>query len=368
MKQIAITSEIAAHLRRALGSDVNVSDYVVYEAIALNTLPLRKAHPLYKGATSDRGMLEEMSAAVVTESRPVQIMHDNEVLPVGRVFHGQVRDSFSGPELRVLFFVARSEAEIITKIDDGTVDQVSVGVLPKQALCSECGWDFLGEDSSFENIFEGTCINDHVLGEDGVHARLIGLDAWYEMSLVGQGGAQGARIVRRDQSVFGSAPIHRLAANGLDPNHLVLAAIPQRTDPMELTQLVQELTDAKAQLVILTEKNETLVADVTTRDTQIAELTSLQEKVTELEAQLAAKTSVETERDEALEALRELARKALVATGDATAAKLEGKATVAEFVALISETSLTLVAGGKAADAITLPKAVPASMAFRVPR
>lgn len=367
MKRISLTPEIETHLRRSLGADADLSQHVVFEAIALNTLPLRKSHPIYKDARMDTGVLYEMAMALVAESRPVQIMHDKEVLPVGRVFHGEVADN----ELRVLFFIDPSEASTISKIENGTVDQVSVSVLTKQILNSVSGFDYLGPDADFEHFFSGTDNDGNTIGENGCYARLVGLDSFFEMSLVGQGGARNARIVGRDESYFGSS-YQKLAANGIDPSVFVLAASASTKEPeMDLTELVAKLTSKEVELHDATKSNEALTAELATLKTERDELKA------ELDALKANETvdvaELTTERDNAVVALKNVASVLLTASG-----KLEADLpdTTAELAALIEETKTSLaakiVAGGVALGAdhseANRTADLPATAAFRVNR
>lgn len=377
MKRIDITPEIASHLRRSLGNDINPQEYIVFEAIALNTFPIRKRHPLYLGAVNDRSVLAEMASNVISESVPLMIMHDQEPLPVGRVFHGEVKDLMGESELRTLFFVDPQEEEVIRKIENGTVDQVSVSVMAREAKCSECGWNYFGEEAEFENIFFGECNNGHVIGQDGVHVKLSGLDSWFEMSLVNQGGAQNARIVNRDQSHFGSATnIHRLAASGMDPNHLVLAASPEGADTMEIQKLIDDLTTYKADLSTANSKVEDLKAALTDRDGEVERLANeneeLKARVAELEATEQRATELEEKLSGAVNEIHELAKETLAQVGDVSGAALDGKETVSDYVAVIAETRARLTSGGHAvgADAGSgVPKKSPSTAAaFRLPK
>jgi hypothetical protein len=338
----------------------------VYEAIAFNTLPIRKNGILYKGAVAERGLLLEMAERLNAESLPVQIMHNDAVLPVGRVFYGNVLNTGSGAELRVLFFVSQTHEDLIRNLDNGTVDQVSVSVLPKQVLCSECGFDYLSDEAGFDNIYEGVCDKGHKLGENGVHTRLVGLSNFFEMSLVGRGGAQNARIVPPNKAVLGST--HKLAASGLDPSRFVLAAT-VGTNLMTMEELVAQLTDSKAQLKVKTDEFTALQASLTAKEQEISQL----------QAQLAeaGKDKVEAlkaELDAAMVLLKDIATKVLVAAGDVDP-KLPEK--VAELKELITskadKMTKLLTAGSKAIEAASddvnasKPKSVSLG-AFRVNR
>jgi len=357
MKQIAVTSDILDKLRKVVSSDIRVENLAVFEAIALNELPLRKKHPLYNKAVTSTGTLQLMLTQMLAESVPVQLMHEGGMLPAGRVFDGKLLQTETGAELRVLFFVDKTETALIAKIDNGTIDQVSVSILPEHILCSECGWDFLGKEATFDHIYSGTCENDHTLGEEGCHARLIGLDTWSELSLVGRGGARNARIVAQDKSVFGPT-YQRLAASGLDPNALVLSATATEGKfKMDLTQLVDQLTSAKADLTATTAKVATLEAGVVAKDTEIATLTQQLADAGEAAVKLAEKDAriadLEAQLTKATEALTGVAQTLLVAGG-----KVDGvpPADLDAVVALISEKSTALAAAyskaGQSLDAI----------------
>jgi hypothetical protein len=91
MKQIEKTQRIRDLLKASAG-EVDIDALRVYEAIAVNTLPIRKEHYLYKEARADRNFLLQMAGELKRESRPVQIQHDKEPLQIARVFHGEVVD------------------------------------------------------------------------------------------------------------------------------------------------------------------------------------------------------------------------------------------------------------------------------------
>lgn len=377
MKQVVKTQDIIDRLRAAVGADVNLDNLAVYEAIALNTLPLRKRHPLYNKSVADRGMLMEMAASLSQESLPLQIMHDTEPLPIGRVFHGSVVDNGSNSELRTLFFVDQStEPESVKKIDNGTVDQVSVSILPKHIYNSVSGFDYMGPDATFENIFTGTDPEGNTLGENGVYGKMVGLDQWFEMSLVGKGGAQNARIVPRDQQHFGSS-YQKLAASGLDPNIFILAAS-TRNNSMDLNELVLKLTNTSVELAQKVSELSAKDAQLAAKDTKIADLETKLADASKPDETVAAelattKTALETKTTEAtaaLTALKGVVQKVLTAAGKLDVQVPE---TVPELEALLAETTTSLAAvlaaGGKSKDAVEDAKdtAAPLNLAaFRV--
>ena len=346
MKQIKQNDLIKAKLQRSVGDGVDVSKHKVFEAIALNTRPLRKeSPPIYKGAIVDRSILLEMAAALELESRPIQIMHNRDVLPVGRVFHGEVVDRGAESELRVLFFMDAAEEDSVSKINNGTVDQVSVSILPKQAISSASGFDFLGEGSKPEMVWMGRDDKGNVIGKNGVYARLVGLAKFSELSLVNTGGAENARIVSHKQSYFADK-IGTLAANGVDYDNLILDAT-TGTEKMELdlSNLVEKLSTSAVELSNKTREVTELTASLTSKDAKIAELeaniTALGEPATALATAQADLAAANTEKEAAVLALKNVATKVLTQAG-----KLNEKApdSVADLVLVIDDTASGLSA------------------------
>lgn len=355
MKQIQKTDRIINLLAEKVGADMDANKVVVFEAIALNTLPLRKKHPLYNTSRVDQAFLHEMAAAVLSETVPMQIQHDKEPLPIGRVFHAEV----VGSELRALFFIDETEKDLITKIEAGSVDQVSVSILPKHIYNSASNFDYLGPDASLDNVWTGTDNDGNTIGEKGVYGKLVGLDQWYEMSLVGKGGAQNARIVHRDSSHFGSS-YEKLAASGVDPNALVLVASVEEDNKMDLNALVASLSDEKAAGIVKDQKIVSLeasVTDLTTKNGQLsADLATAQADAPAVTAELAeTKTALEAAQADAkaaTDALKDVAQKILTASGKVNEQVPE---TVSDLTALIADgekgLAAALVAGGKSQDA-----------------
>lgn len=367
MKQIEKTPAIRALLTASVGEGVDTDGLRVYEAIAFNTLPIRKDHPLYKGARADRNFLLEMSQTVRKESVPLQIMHDKSPLPIGRVFHGEVVDLGADSELRVLFFLDQTADEQALKIESGSVDQVSVSVMSQRLLNSASGFDYLGPDATYENHWSGEDDKGNKIGEKGVYAQMRGLANWWELSLVGQGGAQNARIVARDKSHFGAA-YDRLAASGMDPNALVLNASPYKEPTMDLSSLVADLTAKAVELASVQNSLTAAEAQIVALTASIAEREAT---VAQLTADLAAAGAVDhaavaVERDEAVAALSATTQKVLTKAGKLN---VELPKTVAELSALIDENagSLVLKVGGASQDAVTDVAAVtiPRATAFR---
>ena len=324
---------------------------LLFEAINLNTLPIRKRHPLYTDAIHSKHFLSEMAAQVKAESLPIYLMHDsNAPTPFGRVFYAEVVDTMGVSELRTLFWVdQKSHADVVEKVDNGTVDQVSVSVLPKSLACSECGFDFLGDSSDlFDNVLSGTCDKGHIMGEDGAHAVSQNLDSWFEMSLVGRGGARGARILSRDEQRLGSTTFPRLAASGVDLLSIITLVASAEPLDMELIQLIAELADTRQRSSYPMPRS--LSSTVRSKPARLRSPISRPSSTLPLPTrQLVPNADV----DAALGALRDVTKKVLIASGkvDAQTEDLD----VAACVATIPETSASfspkLIVGGKSKEA-----------------
>jgi len=319
-KKLEITPKIAELIRTASDDAVDPNSVSVYEAIAINSLPLSKKN-LFQGAVCTGSTLREgakwVSERPLTNHVPMHTNHEQgEEMPVGKVFYGEVVSPNGVEELRTLFWLPNTEKVLIDKLEGGAIEEVSIGMRFKHINCSNCGWDFLGADSDpYENIYERTCKNGHVIGTDGVHAMLNGLDQWLETSLVSLGAARGAKIVSRTKSLLGAEAYNALQASGKDPvlTTLYATATHPEHDDMDLTQLVDQLTTVKASV-------QAKDGEIATLKLTADKVTSLQEQVSTLTAQLnEAKTgdvvALRAERDGAFEFIRSEAARLAVAVG-----------------------------------------------------
>lgn len=236
-KQLDVTDAMLEQIQFVADTDVKADDIVVFEATVLSTLPLTKPGSLFDGGRHTNSTLLEMAEAVNTkgQSVPLHTMHNQSFeLPVGRVFHANVEDRPDGQsELRARFFLAKSESRMIEKINLGILDETSVGVTHKALLCSKCGFDYRGEEATFDNLWDRTCNNGHTLGEDGTHLVLQGMDRWMELSLVSRGAAEKAKIHGRARSLMPKEQQDRLAASGVSPEAITLFTSVQTTKGKE---------------------------------------------------------------------------------------------------------------------------------------
>jgi hypothetical protein len=217
-KQIEITEEMLAQINKIAGADVDVDQIVVFEAAAASTREISKMGSMYHGARMSRSLLVEMADGLNsgTESVPLHTLHmQGSEIPKGRVFHGSVVDEVDGSStLRTLFYLPLAEKELIEKINLAILDEVSVGVKSEQALCSTCGFDYFGPEGDFENYYGNVCNNGHVIGENGTHLKLVGMEKWMELSLVSRGASDNAKILGRVKRLVSQADQDRMAADG----------------------------------------------------------------------------------------------------------------------------------------------------------
>lgn len=349
-KRIKMTPEIEAKLRRAIDNpDADLSNLAVFEARMISTEPLRKGGFWQKARISE-STLQQMADIINAEdgSIPLQVMHTTKLLPVGRVFSAKLQqmNPQGDVELRGLFYLPEDEKDekgvsYVSKIENSTIKEVSVGVQFNHAFCSECGFDFFGEDSSLMNILTGTCENDHEIGSNGVHLRLVGTDEdnFHELSLVGRGGARDAKILSRAKQSMGQSKLEQLAASGLSAEATVLtASYPLQGEvkstltktgesDMDIKELMAELKAhtsdlAKVELKLeLAETNlkaanseiEALKATVADKDAKIQELEAGMDESVKEDKEKAEKAL--TELQEATEQLVPHVKAALVASG-----------------------------------------------------
>ena len=359
VKQLEKTDRIRQLIARSYGDDsVDLSTLAVFEAVAVNTHPLRRKGGLFEAAVVEEDTLREMQAWLdAGETVALQTMH-RDGIPKGKVFAGETRRDTRGQlALHALFYlpIGAGENELIRKIDTGVISEVSVGLENKHIACSACGFDFLGASATIDHIFERTCANGHTIGRDGVHARLRGISKWMELSLVDRGAAVGALILPRPRQTF------QMDANsGFDRQALRLFAsaelpTPPTTHEQRPPTTMTDLVKLSVDLALAQKDAEIAKAALTAAQAETVavktEMVSLQAKLTETQTQLAALTPEKiaaqaTALTEATSLIDEFAKVALAATGKAG----ELPATLSERVALVREgrtkLALTLPTGG----------------------
>ena len=358
MKRLTHTPELLQRIKNAVGEDVEPSGFAVFEAIAVNTHPL----PGKDGTIFEKARLSSLTIRQMADSinggnhLPLIANHDSEDTPKGRVFYAEPHTSELGEdELRVLFYVDQTEAKTAEKLDAGSLDEVSVSFLASQILCSECDFDYRGPEATFSHLYDRTCENGHEIGTDGVHARLVGVSVFTELSLVSRGAAKEAKIIGKSQSKL-AAPLQQLAARGFEVDRLFLQASKGEED-VSLEAMMTQLSDTKADLKVSLKDVETLTASNTQLEGRVTELTG---KVSTLETDLAAAradskadqlATAETELSEAKATLGEMFTKLATANGETNVAVPE---TIADLKAGIEARQSALTAilpvGGVSSD------------------
>lgn len=334
-KRVTITPQIEATIRNSVGdSELDLSKVAVYEARFVSTEPVTK-NGVYDGARISASTLHEMADYITASGQalPLHIMHNDRLLPVGKVVSGKVLQLENGEyELRGHFYLPLTEQELISKLDTSTIDEVSIGLLTKHAFCSECQFDYLPlTEDTFMNFMTATCDNGHLVGENGVHVRLHGLDDWSELSLVGQGAANKAKILPRARQSLSKDMMDRLAANkNLEAAIFFTASKINQGETEMSAEYEALLSKYEAEVKAHAETSANLKAStstVATLEASVSEakaaLEASQKQVAELQASATqtgdeAKTALEAAKKEITEATEKLlphVKAALVASG-----------------------------------------------------
>ncbi len=231
-KRLDVTDDMLEQIQFVADTDMSANDIVVFEATAVNTLPLNKSGSIFDKGKITRSTLVAMADSVNSknESVPLHTLHmQGQELPVGKVFHAYVQDLPDGQsELRAQFYIPKTDAALIEKVNLGILDEVSIGLKSEKLLCSKCGFDYFSDDADFMHLWDRTCDNEHTIGEDGTHAVLQGLDSWMELSLVSRGAASNAKIHGRAARVMPKEQQDRIAASGYSPDAVTLFASPTK--------------------------------------------------------------------------------------------------------------------------------------------
>lgn len=286
-KRVQLTEALKAKIRLAIDNpSAPVDQFYVFEARFLSTEPLSKGG-LLRGARVSASTLREMEAQINTPggALPLHIMHEDQFLPVGKVFSASVRELPTGEtEIRGQFYLPDTELELINKIETSVVDEVSVGIRTNHAFCSECEFDYLGEDATFVNIIDLTCNNGHTIGINGVHARLVGLKGWDELSLVGTGAANKAKILPNSKHSMSKHSLHKFNTSEKSIGYLVLSASNKIDDnPEDIVKTTKGVKAMPTEFEALLSKYEGQVSE--SKDMQV-KLAAAEDQIKSLEAEV----------------------------------------------------------------------------------
>jgi len=366
VKQVPKSERIQALVAKSVGDpEVNLDNLAIYEAVMANTTPLRRRNGLYAGGVLGQDTLSELVSKINGPDHiPLQLMHRSGI-PVGKVFHAEMKPTRDGgTEARALFYLPKQDSQYVNKIDTGVINDVSVGFLPKALQCSSCGFDYMGDKATFANVYDCVCDQGHKIGVDGVHARIHGVAAFQELSLVDQGASVGAVIMPRQQQSLGTAPnMARFAAEGIDERAFFLFASNadftqlNQEDPPMADPNIEKLIETSAKLMMaerdLVAAQAALAAAVAPKDAEIvrltAELKATAEALTLAKGADVAKLTADLKL--AMELINEFGAALLTASGKTEALP----ETVSEAVTVIRDAraklALSVLPGGKSVPA-----------------
>lgn len=346
-KRLTLTENLINKIKEKCGEDVNLSSMVYYQARGISTEPISQNSLYDKGILTREALMDFVR--LINEplnTVTIQTMHDTSVLPTGKVFYAELKDEPSGHSaVYTVFGVSVQHQDIIDKVDNGIIDEVSFGFQPKQILCSECNKDFLDEDVDFFDLITGTCPEcGAVMGKDGAHVIVPAIERVSELSLVTRGAAKHAKIL---DSIYQMAmsdensPVITLTKKGVKDDLLKLnlcstinKEVDMNKEDLEAalsaatTPLKEELTKMQSTLASLGEEKTALEAAKNEAEQAKAALeenvTSLSEEKTKLEADL---EEAKAKAAEVRAAFDEQIQKVLVAAGlsDSIPEELEGK-------------------------------------------
>jgi hypothetical protein len=364
-KQVDITDDVLALIERVTSTSIDADNIVVFEAAAASTRPISKVGSIYDGARMTREMLQEMAEGLNSgqESVPLHTLHQQGgEIPKGRVFSATLHDEIDGSAtLRAMFYLPLAEKELIQKINLSILDEVSVGTKSQQALCSKCGFDYFGADSDFSNFWNRTCEHGHVIGEDGTHLKLDGLDKWMELSLVSRGASDNPKILSRAKQLVSKDEHDRMAASGTPLEALVLFTS-MATETPEMPKTPKELAAEAADALLAATEAEGAKDKTSEFDAAIA-FAELQASIPQMIADAVAAAApaaveAELEAEPTVESLQAELATAQSRITDLEAAAAEETAEEAEP----TDADIEVPTGGVAASAITDAKTLTASL------
>lgn len=206
-KRIEIDERLKQQIEAKCGEGVDLSKFVAYQARVVSTEPLSQ-NSMYDKAQVSASTISELEILMNDPLRntTIQVMHDDGELPTGRIIVAKAVDEMDtgARALYATFIVSTEHPEIISKLDAGIIDEVSIGFSGKKLICSECQKDFLEADDGLRWLasLTGTCPHcDAKFGKDGAHLNIIGVKNLYEVSLVNRGAARHAKILDKTKQL-----------------------------------------------------------------------------------------------------------------------------------------------------------------------
>ena len=340
-KSVTITPELSAKFKAKFGEEADINKFYIIKVRAISTEPIHQGS-IYNGATTSVETLDEMANTVnfTDENVGVLTQHDSEKLNVGRVFAAEVVNEGSATAMYAHMAILRTDdtKNLIEKIENGVLDEVSVSFTPRHAICSMCDFDYMGEDATWEHWITQTCPEGHTIGKDGCHLKINGAKSFSEISIVNRGAANKPKIL--DRASYSENELKQLAASGKNPEMFVATFTQKMENKMDPVKEEVELSaeekiaaleakNAEMQKALdLNEKVKVLESEKAEYLDKIAALTaendkfkadleaSTAEKDAKIEELSAAKAEQETKLSEAMAFLKKEIEKVLVASGE----------------------------------------------------
>lgn len=380
-KDITLTQELAEKFHQKFGEDVDVNNFYIIKVRAISTEPVHQ-NTIFDGAVLTASSIDEMKDIVnyTDENIGVLTMHDSSELNVGRVFHSEVVDEGGVTALYAYLAILKTDdtKDLIAKIDNNVLDEVSVSFTPKHAVCSKCDFDYMGQDADIMNWLTQTCPEGHTIGEDGCHLNLSGIEHFSEISIVNRGAATNAKILQEKRSThYSEEELRKLAASANKAdlyvatfrNKLEKKMTVEKTKEVLLDEKIAELEAENAKLkqtLDLAEKVKALEAELEAANAKIAELTeeltkveeaketAIAEKSAEIEGLQSEKAEQETKLSGAMDFIKAEVHKVLVASGEANLSIPEDLDGIANLLAERQQMLASLIpVGGVSATAKT---------------
>jgi hypothetical protein len=380
-KDITLTQELAEKFHQKFGEDVDFNNFYIIKVRAISTEPVHQ-NTIFDGAVLTASSIDEMKDIVnyTDENIGVLTMHDSSELNVGRVFHSEVVDEGGVTALYAYLAILKTDdtKDLIAKIDNNVLDEVSVSFTPKHAVCNKCDFDYMGSDADIMNWLTQTCPEGHTIGEDGCHLNLSGIEHFSEISIVNRGAATNAKILKEKRSThYSEEELRKLAASANKAdlyvatfrNKLEKKMTVEKTKEVLLDEKIAELEAENAKLkqtLDLAEKVKTLEAELEAANAKIAELTeeltkaeeaketAIAEKSAEIEGLQSEKAEQETKLSGAMDFIKAEVQKVLVASGEANLSIPEDLDGIANLLAERQQMLASLIpVGGVSATAKT---------------
>ena len=310
-------SRVKQKLQALLGSKFDLSTLAVFEGLANDTLPIKNAGGMYNNSRMTKAYLEGMATKVQNgEFVPIIKLHNQHgSLPVGRIFDSATFTSSVSEEdhdLHILFYVdQKSEPDLVNKLENGTIAEISTGSSPSSLQCSSCGYDFLASEDNKRRLWAGKnytplCSEGHQWGVGGNHLKLASLASWKETSAVTRGAVTRAHILSEKELRLATQSGEINLAAHADDDKLLLVTLQDGDKAPEFNGAVPtEQGNGN--------KNMT---DISVPRDDYNKMVLSQGKATELEVQLTAATTAQTE----AELAKKTAEEAKLAADEAKAA------------------------------------------------